>query len=227
MANQELKRKRGSDALEKKEIHDVPSPVSIELPKMCDLPNKSKLWNDNELPVDILLLTVEDCEFLACYAYLKNSFKSYRKDLGPVYFGNMGESESKPLKVALMKCLEGSSGPGGSLIVTKNAVTQLRPKVVYCVGCCESLKPDIARLGDVVISSKLTTQAFKIPVGNDIGNLVKHSTDGWNPPLESPKAREVNVHFDGEILSGVSPDCAKRRYLSHSSAIGLESEGEG
>ena len=104
MANQELKRKRGSDALEKKEIHDVPPPVSIELPKMCDLPNKSKLWNDNELPVDILLLTVEDCEFLACYAYLKNSFKSYRKDLGPVYFGNMGESESKPLKVALMKC---------------------------------------------------------------------------------------------------------------------------
>ena len=223
--HQELK-KRG-DVLEKVEKHGTPPLVSIEVPKMCDLPKKSQPWSDDWLPVDILLLTVEDCEFLACYPFMKNPFKSYRKDLGYVYFGNMGESESEQLKVALMKCYEGSSGPGGSLIVTKNAVAQLRPKVVYSVGCCESPKPDTARLGDVVISSKLSTQAFRTPVGKDIGNLIQHSSDGWNPPLRIPNARKVNVHRDGEILCGVGPPSAQLLHVSKSNVTAVESEGEG
>ena len=224
--HQELK-KRG-DVLEKVEKHGTPPLVSIEVPKMCDLRNKSEPWSDDWLPVDILLLTVEDCEFLACYAFMENPFKSYRKDLGFVYFGNMGESESgQPLKVALMKCCEGSSGPGGSLIVTKNAVAQLRPKVVYSVGCCKSLKPDTVRLGDVVISSKLSTEAFRTPVGKDIGNLIQHSSDGWNPPLRIPNARKVNVHRDGEILCGVGPPSAKLLHVSNLNVTAVESEGEG
>ena len=223
--HQEVKRK--VDVLELVEKHDTPPLLSIEVPKMCDLPNKSEPWSDDWLPVDILLLTVEDCEFLACYAFMKNRFKSYHKDLGFVYFGNMGESESEPLKVALMKCCEGSSGPGSSLIVTKNAVAQLRPKVVYSVGCCESLKPDTVRLGDVVISSKLSTEAFRTPVGKDIGKLIQHSSDGWNPPLKIPNAREVNVHRDGEILCVVGPPSAKLSRVSNSNATAVESEGEG
>ncbi|CAH3141034.1 unnamed protein product, partial [Porites lobata] len=223
--HQELKRK--VDVLELPKKHDTPPLVSIEVPKMCDLPNKSEPWNDDWLPVDILLLTVEDCEFLACYAFMKNRFKSYHKDLGIVYFGNVGESEREQLKVALMKCCEGSSGPGSSLIVTKNAVAQLRPKVVYSVGCCESLKPDTVRLGDVVISSKLSTEAFRTPVGKDIGKLLQHSSDGWNPPLKIPNAREVNVHRDGEILCGVGPPSAKLSRVSNSNATAVESEGEG
>ena len=223
--HQELK-KRG-DVLEKVEKHGTPPLVSIEVPKMCDLPNKSEPWSDDWLPVDILLLTVEDCEFLACYAFMKNPFKSYRKDLGFVYFGNVGESESEQLKVALMKCCEGSSGPGSSLIVTKNAVAQLRPKVVYSVGCCESLQPFTVRLGDVVISSKLSTQAFRTPVGKDMGNLIQHSSDGWNPPLTIPNARKVNVHRDGEILCGVGPPSAQVLHVSKSDVTAVESEGEG
>ena len=224
--HQELKRK--GDVLEQLEKHGTPPPLSIEVPKMCDLPNKSEPWpSDDWLPVDILLLTVEDCEFLGCYAFMKNPFKSYRKDLGYVYFGNMGESESEPLKVALMKCCEGSIGPGGSQMVTKNAVMQLRPKVVYSVGYCESLKPCTARLGDVVISSNLSTQAFRTPVGKDIRNLIQHSRDGWNPPLRIPNARKVNVHRDGEILSGVGPPSAKLSCVSNSNATAVESEGEG
>ena len=224
--HQELKRK--GDVLEQPEKHGTPPLLSTEVPKMCDLPNKSEPWpSDDWLPVDILLLTVEDCEFLACYALMKNPFKSYRKDLGFVYFGNMGERESEPLKVALMKCCEGSSGPGGSQIVTKNAVMQLRPKVVYSVGCCESLKPYTARLGDVVISSKLSTQAFRTPVGKDIGNLIQHSSDGWNPPLRIPNARKVNVHRDGEIMCGVGPPSAELLHVSNSNVTAVESEGEG
>ena len=83
--------------------HGVPPPLSIKLTKMSDLPKKFKPWSDDHLPVDILLLTTEDCEFLACYTYIKNAFKSYHKDVGIVYFGNMGESEEEPLKVALMR----------------------------------------------------------------------------------------------------------------------------
>ena len=222
----ELKRK--GDVLELLEKHDTPPLLSIEVPKMCDLPSKSEPWSDDWLPVDILLLTVEDCEFLACYAFMKNPSKSYRKDLGYVYLENMGESGGGwPLKVALMKCSEGSSGPGGSLIVTKNAVTQLRPKVVYFVGCCESLKPETVSLGDVVISSKLSTRVFTTPVGKDIGNLIQHSSDGWNPPLRIPNAREVNVHRDGEILSSVGPPSAKLLCVSNSNATAVESGGEG
>ena len=223
--HQELNRK--VDVLELLEKHDTPPLVSIEVPKMCDLPNKSEPWSNDWLPVDILLLTVEDCEFLGCYAFMKNPFKSYRKDLGYVYFGNMGESESEPLKVALMKCCEGSSGPGSSQIVTKNAVMQLRPKVVYSVGCCKSPNSDTARLGDVVISSKLSTQAFRTPVGKDIGSLIQHSSDGWNPPLTIPNARKVNVHRDGEILCGVGPPSAKLLHVSNSNVTAVESEGDG
>ena len=104
---------------------------------------------------------------------------------------------------------------------------QLRPKAVYSVGCCQGLNSEDAKLGDVVISSKLTTEALKTPVGRDIANLIKYAADGWNPPLESPEAQEVQVHCDSEILSGIHPDSAKRRRVSHSEAFASDSQGEG
>ena len=53
---------------------DDPPPLSITLKKARDLPNETKHWSEVDRPVDILLLTVEDCELLACYHYLKDSF---------------------------------------------------------------------------------------------------------------------------------------------------------
>ena len=195
-----------------------PPTLSIKLLKLSDLPNKIKPWNDEHLPVDILLLTVEDCEFLASYCYLRNPIKSYHKSLGFVYFGNMGDEE-KPLKVALMR----SSGPGGSQTVVKNAVTQLRPRVVFSSGFCIGLNCEKAKLGDVVISSKLTTDSYKTPVSRDVGNLVRHAADGWEAPLENPEARDVKVHCDGEILSCPGSGSAER----HPGAIAAEMEGRG
>ena len=207
----------------------IPPPphLSIQVPRSRDLPKKSKPWSNVQLPVDILLLTVEDCEFLACYAYMRNSFKSYHKDLGFVFIGNIGEDENDPLKIALMKCLEGSSGPGGSQTVVKNAVVQLRPKVVYSVGCCIGLKQEKTKIGDVVISSKLMTEAFRTPVGKDIANLVRGAADGWEPPLENPEAQEIHVHCGGEILSGVDQDTAKQHQELYPSAYAVEMEGKG
>ena len=183
---------------------DVPPSLTLELPKMRDPPDPSKPWNEVHLPIDILLLTVMDSEFLACYAYLRNSFRSYHVNLGNVYFGNMGENGDVPLKVALMTCSEGSSAPDGSLVTVKNAVLELRPKAVFYVGCCGGLNPEVTKLqlGDVVVSSKLTTESFKTPVGRDISRLVRHADHGWIPPLRSPEDHKVQVFCDGELLIG-------------------------
>ncbi len=201
-----------------------PPTLSIKLPKMSDLPRKSKPWNNvnDHLPVDVLLLTVEDCEFLASYYYLRNQFKSYHKSLGLVYFGSMGDEE-KPLKVALMR----SSDPGGSQTAVKNAVTQLRPRVVYSSGFCSGLNREKAKLGDVVISSKLTTEAYRTPVSRDIGNIITSAAVGWDAPLENPEARDIKVHCNGELLSCADPDSAERQRRLHPGATALEMEGKG
>ena len=83
---------------------DDPPSLSITLKKTRDLPKKVKHWNIDHRTVVILLLTVEYCEFLACYHYLRDSFKSYEKSIGYVYFGRMGDDEDELLKVALVKC---------------------------------------------------------------------------------------------------------------------------
>ena len=196
---------------------------------MRNLSNKAKPWSDVQLPVDILLLTVEDCEFLSCYAYLNNkkySFKSYHNNLGYVYFGNIGESGEEALKVALMRCYKGSSGPGGSLVTVKNASAQLRPKAVFNVGYCRGLNPQDTKLGDVVVSSKLTTEEFSTLVTRNISRLILFSSEGWNPPLKDPPttaAEEVKVHSDSEIFSGINdPVDAKKRRMN-----AAEKEGEG
>ena len=229
MAQHQGGKQKGDSAHDQPTRDDVPT-LSIKLPEKRDLPNILKPWNDVQLPVDILLMTVEDCEFLACYTYLRNSFKSYCKNLGYVYFGTMGESGDVPLRVALMTCSEGSSVPGGSMVTVKNAVVELRPKAVFSVGCLEGLNPEVTRLqlGDVVVFSKLTTEAFKTPVGRGIMQLVKHADDGWIPPLRSPEDHKVQVCCDGEILSGTDPISAKRQCMSDSTkAVAFEKGGGG
>ena len=208
---------------------DDPPPLSITLKKTRDLPKKVKHWNIDHRPVDILLLTVEDCEFLACYHYLRDSFKSYEKSIGYVYFGMMGDDEDKDelLEVALLKCTKESLDPGGSQTTAKNAVTLLRPKATFLVGFCYSLNPDKAQLGDVVISSKLTTDHYKTPVSRDVCNLVRSAADGWKAPLENPEARKVKAHRNGEILSCSDLIDAKQQCRSHPRAIAVEMEGKG
>ena len=207
--------------------NDDPPPLSITLKGLGDLPEKGKLLDKDFPPVDILLLTVEDCEFLACYHYLRDSFKSYEKSIGYVYFGKMRDDEDESLKVALVKCSKESLDPGGSQTAAKNAVTLLRPKATFLVGFCYSLNPDKAQLGDVVISSKLTTNHHRTPVSRDLGNLVRSAAEGWKAPLENPEAQKVKVHRDGEILSCSNPFGAEQQCQSHPEAIAVEMEGNG
>ncbi|KAL9965337.1 hypothetical protein ACROYT_G029125 [Oculina patagonica] len=198
---------------------------------MSDLPNTSCSWNIVDLPIDILLMTVEDCEFLSCFFYLDKPFKSYHKDIGYVYFGSMGSDHRKKRKIALMKCSKGSADPGSSLSVVKDAVRVLRPKAVFSVGTCSGLSPGKTKLGDVVVSSKLITPSYKTPPGRDIGNLIKHIADGWTAPLENPDEQEVRVHCDGVVLSIQKDDSGGWQYEEiiqrYPEATAVEMEGRG
>ena len=224
-------------------IHGDPPKINVNLPGISELTHNYKHRKDVQLPIDILLLTVKDCEFLSCFYYIINPFRTYFKGLGLVYFGGIGEDKDVELKVALMKCSEGSIDPGGALTIVKNAVTQLRPKAVFSVGHCSGMNQESTKLGDVVVSEKLTTYSYQkitkdgkkfcgltIPVSRNIAELIKCAGYGWNPPLKNPKERNVEV-LCGEVLSGSELVQAEWRQdelvKSFPEAIAIETEGEG
>ena len=210
---------------------DSPPRLRIELPKASDLPKTSQLWSDVELPIDILLVTVDDCEFLSCFFFLDNPYKSYCKEIGFVFFGSVGGGDQGKLKIGLIKCSKSSTVPGGSLPVVKKAFWKLSPKAVFSVGACSGLSSEKTKLGDVVVSSKLTTPAFKVPVSGDVGNIIRHVADGWVAPLQNPEQRDVKVHREGDVLSislaaslGWRYEDIKQQYPE---ATAVVTEGEG
>ena len=224
-------------------IDGDPPKINVNLPGISELTHNYKHWEDVQLPIDILLLTVQECEFLSCYHYVVDPFRSYFRGLGHVFFGSIGEDQDDELKVALMKCSEGSIVLGGASIVVKNAVTQLRPKAVFSVGHCGGMSQETTKLGDVVVSEKLTMYSYQnvkkdgkkfhgfiIPVSREVAELIKCAGYGWNPPLENPKERNVEVHC-GEVLSGSELVQAEWRrdelVKSFPEAIAIETEGEG
>lgn len=219
-----------------------PPECSVHLPDLCDLP--SAVTDQHPSQPDVLLLTVEDCEFLSCYAYLHNPLKHYVHGLGHVYFGIIGDEEHEPVKVALMKCYEGSVGPGSSLITVKDAVTSLQPKAVISVGYCSGMNREKAKLGDVVVCAKLTTYAAKIVldteeqstgtrtvVSRNFLKLIKHIANGWKAPMKNSKTPGVEVHTGGEFLSGpdrVNADWRRAELRKeYPQADAIEQEGEG
>ena len=198
---------------------------------MGGLPKNAHSWQNVELPVDILLLTVEDCEFLGCFAYLEKPFKSYHNSIGYVYFGCMGNDQEKKIQIALIRCSRGSVVLGGSLSAVKDAIAVLRPKATFSVGACSALNSRKVKLGDVVVSSKLLTAAHKTPPGRNIGNLIRHVADGWMAPLKNPDEHKVKVHC-GVVLSISEPDtcvaqCFEDIIHQHPEAIAVEMEGRG
>ena len=217
-----------------------------DLPLLCaDLPSASDVQlkaKQPELPVDILLLTVANSEFLACYQQLKDPFRCWFDALGYVYFENIRKVQEDKLKIALVKCCSGAIGPGGSLITVRNAAKVLRPKAVISVGACCGLNSKKTKLGDVVVSSKLRTCASKEVIehqaqssGNCYINrrfwdVIKNCADGWKAPLKNSEAQEVKVHL-GEVLSGpedVRHELRRKELVElYPEAVAFEMEGEG
>jgi len=228
-----------------KDKDGVPPQLNVDVPltkEYVKVPTKRA--DEAHLPVDVLLLTVKDCAFLACYKQLNNPYRCWFDALGYVYFEDVDESQEEKVKMALIQCYEGSTGPGASLISVKNASNVLHPKAVISVGTCSGLKPQETRLGDVVVSAKLTTYASKVVTSKGeqstgmrsyvsirFLNVIKHAADGWGAPLMNRKARKVKVHCDGEFLSGpeeVNAEWQRTQLAkSHLQAIAIEMEGEG
>ncbi|KAM7438240.1 NLR [Porites harrisoni] len=217
-----------------------PPQLAVHLPSRKDVTTTLK---QPDLPVDVLLLTVKDCEFLSCYNGLKDPYRYYYKDVGYVYFNNVQSHEEK-VKVALLRCSEGAIGPSSSLIAVKNAVPILQPKAVISVGVCSGLNPDKTKLGDVVVSAKLTTYGSKVVTSEQdqwagmsshvsklFSKIILNCADGWQAPLKNPEDRQVKVHCDGEFLSGPEQIRAQWRRKElidrHPLAAGVEMEGEG
>ena len=223
-----------------------PPELQFTLQNLSDLKVPSKRWGEVELPIDILLVTVDKYGFLCCFHYLRKVFRSFKLALGLVYFGEIGESNSKKLQIALMQCCEGGGQPGGAGIMVPKAVELLRPKVVFCVGSCAALYRDKTSLGDVVAAAKLTTYVrqrvnankvvpcgFSIPASKSISQLVPYAPYGWKPPLKNPEVEheEVKVHSNGEILSGPEEiaSVSRRNELVqlYPNAIAVEMDGDG
>ena len=220
-----------------------PPELNKVLPSLVDIKAISKPSEDADLPVDILLLTVTNCEFLACYSELKNPYRCWFESLGYVYFSDVGESQEE-LKVALLRCYRNGIGPGGALVSVKNAASVLRPKAVISVGTCSGLNPAKSKLGDVVVSAKLATYASKVVTNNQeqstgmrsyvskrFLNVIKNCADGWQAPFENPETQQVQVYTDAEFLSGPEQVRAEwwRDQLAEASpqAMAIENEGEG
>jgi len=142
-----------------KDSNSDPPELKIVIPNPSDVPKPTDCpsgW----LPIDILLVTVKECELLSCYAHLRNPLRCHISRLGTyVYFGNVADDQDARMKIGLMKCHEGSIGPGSSFTTVKNAITVLRPKGAIAVGYCSGLNKMKTKLGDVVVSEKLTTYA--------------------------------------------------------------------
>ena len=220
-----------------------PPEVDFVVLKPRDLPKDSVTWEVVDVWIDILLLTVKDCEFLSCLSYFNPGYyKTYEVDLGYVYLGEMGNGDVK-LKVALIKCNEGAAVAQGSTIVVPKAVRALHPKAVICVGYCAGLKEKKVKFGDVIISSKLATYAptkvtggevnelgVQVTVSSRLSRMLKRADDGWETPKNSEDLK-VDVHKVGLLLSGpevVSSDKRRMELIKrYPDAIGVEMEGEG
>ena len=222
-----------------------PPEVYVSVSEPRDLPNRSVKWKDVHLPIDILLLTTKECEFLSCLFYVSGYYRSYKPELGGlVYLGEMGNGDAK-LKVAVIQCNMGSGVPQGPTIDLTKAVYALQPKAVICVGYCAGLKEKKVKFGDVIISSKLATYAptkvttdgiierggVPVPASLLLSGILKFADHGWKAPLKNPKELEVKVHKDGLLLSGaevVSSDERRKELIErYPDAIGVEMEGGG
>ncbi|XP_068707659.1 death domain-containing ATP nucleosidase-like isoform X2 [Montipora foliosa] len=228
-------------------IPSNPPELDLMQLKPADVKAKSVPWKDVELvlPIDIMLLTANDCEFYSCLQYCLNPgyFESYDRAVGSVYFGKMGEGETK-LKIAVIQCNVGSTGPSGSAVVVPDAVRMLRPKAVFCVGYCGGLNKEKVKLGDVVISAKLATYApikvnedgviergVRVPSSTKLAKLTICADYGWKAPLKDRSELEVKVHKNALLLSGPEEVNSEERrdklIKRYPDAIAIEMEGEG
>jgi nucleoside phosphorylase len=142
----------------------------------------------------------------------------------------------------LIKCAQ---GPSNAQSAVTRAAPILKPKLVLSVGICATLKPEKAKLGDVVVSSKLSTYDDRkvhadgkvefrgvknMAIPKNVADRILYADHGWKPPLKDPSSLKVEVHRDAVMLSGselVNNVKRRKELADYFQALGLEMEGAG
>ena len=73
-----------------------PPDISVAILGLKDLNPPFKSLDCVQLPIDVLLLVVEDDALLSSYSFLSDRFQSRATELGVVYFGVTVPSRSMP-----------------------------------------------------------------------------------------------------------------------------------
>ena len=207
----------------------LPLQLRVKVIALSDVPYES--WSDVNLPIDILLIVENDFELSSCLSFLDQPFKSANKEVGHVFFGQIGNaSNEEKLKVALVKCYKEAASPEGSLTVAMKAVEILQPKAVFFVGTCIGLSSKKVSLGDVFIPSKLTAAVgSKVLASSRLGDLARDVANKWEAPLQNRNALEVKLHYGSNILKQsltVDRTCNDLHEL-YPEAIAVETDSEG
>ncbi|CAH3031203.1 unnamed protein product [Pocillopora meandrina] len=82
----------------------------------------------------------------------------YEPKLGPVNFG----FNSSKLKIAVIRCFMGSSSPGGSTVVVKEAVPILRPKALITCALNRVGENGIEEHGEIVPPQQRMAKLIKL-----------------------------------------------------------------
>ena len=123
-------------------------PPDIHLISRRDVHAAEFSWNGKT--VDVVLLTVNEREFLAAYEILEAPSTALVGDLGPVYFGGVGKVE-----VALVESEMGANNNSAAQETCKKAVRLIKPKDIICLGVCFGLLEEKQNLGDLLISRNI------------------------------------------------------------------------
>lgn len=195
--------------------------MSLTVPKMSDIKVSIKNWSDVQFPIDILLLTVEEFEFLSSFANLKNPFVSHDQDVGNVYFGEIGQ-----LRVALVNS-HGNTTPVDYAVSSKKAIIKIRPRVVFLVGVCGSLDAAKARRGDVlIILDKSSSTGIRALKSNRSSSLVRFVGEGLMALLQDPDDREVRIPRGDLLLCAQDRNMSEELIQSHPDAFAIEVRGK-
>ncbi|CAH3119605.1 unnamed protein product [Porites lobata] len=208
------KRKRERKERTLKECIRDPPELKNVLPSLAEIKAVTRPSKHADLPVDVLLLTVKDCEFLACYSELKNPYRCYFDDLGYVYFSDNAATVLRPkavISVGACSGLDPEKSKLGDVVVSAKLATYA---------------------SKVVINNQEQSTGMRSYVSKHFLGVIKNCADGWQAPLKNlADAQQVQVHTAAEFLSGPEQVISERRRdqlaETNPQAIAMENEGEG
>ena len=123
-----IARKSASDANnENSSLFLSQRPPDIHLISRGDVHSTEFAWNRKT--VDVVLLTVNEREFLEIFEILKDPSTALVGNLGPVYFGGVGKVE-----VALVESEMGANNISAAQETCGKAVGLIKPKAIICLG---------------------------------------------------------------------------------------------